>query len=76
MAALQPLQTAIRNSEFVDGALLASLADQLPEQAHAPWQALCAALDSFDFEQAAGAMTELLAQLEQPQERAQERAQG
>ena len=79
MAALQPLQTAIRNSEFVDGALLASLADQLPEQAHAPWQALCAALDSFDFEQAARAMTELLAQLEQPeqpQERAQDRAQG
>lgn len=63
-AALEQLQAAIRNSEFVDERRLEQLGRQLPAFVRDHWPGIVRALDDFDFGQAAGLLEHVQQQLQ------------
>jgi len=63
-AALEQLQAAVRNSEFVDERRLEQLGRQLPAFVRDHWPGIVRALDDFDFGQAAGLLEHVQQQLQ------------
>jgi CheY-like chemotaxis protein/HPt (histidine-containing phosphotransfer) domain-containing protein len=62
---LERMLAAIRNSEFIDEARLQPLGRQLPAFAQERWRSIIRAVDDFDFELAAGLLSQLLNELQE-----------